>query len=217
MAYRNPLRSLEDFQKYAVNRKDQMEVVRQSLYDFQTYAQAGQTQLTFFALPVGQSSKTKADTNMTVAGQLPAPIRFAIQSIEVYFIPGVFPSAAPAAAGIDNHVNDIWEVMTGTSWLELVIGSKPYLVEGGVLHRMPPATRMHGFAGMSDATTAGASLFSRTSHMCPTGQTYQIDPVLLLEPNQNFSVTINWPAAIGISVAGRIGVVMQGVQARNSQ
>lgn len=211
----NPLRSLEDFQRYAVNRKDQMEVVRQSMYDFQTYAMAGQTQLTFFSLPIGQGGKTKADTNMTVAGQLPAPIRFAIQSIEVYFIPGVFPSAAPAAASIDNHVNDIWEVYTGTSWLELTIGSKPYLIEGGALQRMPPSSRMHGFAGLATATAA--DLFNRTSHMCATGATYRVDPVLLLEPNQNFSVSINWPTAIGISVAGRIGVVMQGVQARNSQ
>jgi len=212
----NPLRTLDDFNRYAVNRKDQMEVIRQSLYDFQAYAMAGQTSLTFFSLPIGQGGKTKADTNLTTAGSLPAPIRFAVQTMEVYFIPGVFPSGAPAAAGIDNHVNDIWEVMTGTAFLELVIGSKPYLTEAPLL-RLPPAARMDGFAGMSDATTAAAALFSRTSHLHACGALYRIDPVLLLEPNQNFSVTINWPTAIGISVAGRIGVVMQGVQARNSQ
>jgi hypothetical protein len=213
----NPIRNLDDFNRYAVNRKDQMEVIRQSLYDFQTYAMAGQTQLTFFALPVGQGGKTRADTNMTTAGSLPAPLRFAVQTMEIYFTPGVFPSAAAAATAIDNHVNDIWEVYTAAAWLELQIGSKPYLIEGGVLHRMPPSTRLNGFAGMSDTTTAGATGFERTSHLNAGGIVYRLDPTLLLEPTQNFSVTINWPTAVAISAAGRIGVVMNGVTARNSQ
>jgi hypothetical protein len=211
----NPIRDLNDFNRYAVNRKDQMEVIRQSLYDFQTYAMAGATSLTFFALPVGQGGKTRADTNMTTAGALPAPIRFAVQTMEIYFIPGVFPSLAPAAAAVDNHVNDIWEVYNSAAWLELQIGSKPYLIEGGVLQRMPPSTRMAGFAGLATATAA--DLFNRTSHVAASGLVYRMDPVLLLEPTQNFSVTINFPTAIGISVAGRIGVVMNGVTARNSQ
>jgi len=193
-----------------------MEVVRQTLYDFQTYAMAGATQMTFFSTPIGQSSKTKADTNMTIAGSLPAPLRFAIQAIEIYFFPGVFPSAAPAAAAIDNHVNDIWEVYTATAWLELQIGSKPYLIEAPPM-RFPPFAHMGGFAGMSDATTAAASLFSRTSHLYATGRPYIVDPPLMLEPTQNFTVQLNFPTAVAISVAGRIGVVLNGVTARNSQ
>lgn len=212
----NPIRTLEDFNRYAVNRKDQIEVVRQSLYSFETYAMAGQSTLTFFANPVGAGGRTLADTNMTLAGQIPAGQRFALQTMEVYFIPGVFPSAAPAAAGIDNHVNDIWEVYTGDAWLELKIGSKPYLQEAPLL-RLPPSTRLIGFAGLADATTAAPGLFSRTSHIAASGAVYRIEPVLLLEPNQNFAVTINWPALVPISVAGTLGVVMGGVNARNSQ
>jgi hypothetical protein len=212
---RNPIQSLDDFNRYAVNRKDQMEVVRQTLYDFQAYAMAGQTQLTFFALPIGQGGKTKADTNMTTAGMLPSPLRFAVQTVEVYFIPGGFPSTAPAAATIDNHVNDIWEVYTGVAWLEFQIGSKPYLIEAP-LQRMPPSTRMIGFAGLA-SQAAVADVLSRTSHMSASGSCYRVTPELLLEANQNFSVTINWPAAVAISVAGRIGVVLGGVTARNSQ
>jgi len=213
---RNPLRSVEDFRKYAVNRPDQMEVIRQTLYDFQTYPMAGASQLTFFAVPIGQSSKTKADTNMTIAGSLPAPIRFAIQAIEVYFFPGVFPSQAPAATAIDNHVNDIWEFYTATAWVELQIGSKPYLTEAPPL-RFPPFAHFGGFAGLSDSTTAGASGFERTSHAYAAGRPYIVDPPLLLEPTQNFSFTLNFPTAVAISAAGRVGVVLNGVTSRNSQ
>jgi hypothetical protein len=212
----NPIRSTSDFLKYAVNRPDQMEVVRQTLYDFQSYAMAGATQFTFFALPIGQGGKTKADTNMTIAGSLPAPLRFAIQAIEVYFIPSVFPSLAPQAAAIDAHVNDIWEFYTATAWLELQIGSKPYLIEAPPM-RFPPFAHMAGFAGMSDATTAAAALFSRTSHMYATGRPYIIDPPLMLEPTQNFNVQLNFPTAVAISATARVGVVLNGVTARNSQ
>jgi hypothetical protein len=213
---RNPIRNLSDFTRYAVNRSDQMEVIRQTLYDFQTYPMAGASQLTFFAVPVGQSNKTRADTNMTIAGSLPAPIRFAIQAIEVYFFPGPFPSLAPAAPSIDNHVNDVWEVFSGVAWAELQIGSKPYLIEAPLL-RFPPFARFAGFAGMSDSTTAGASGFERTAYMAPAGRPYIVDPPLLLEPTQNFSFTLNFPTAIAVSAAGRIGVVLNGVTSRNSQ
>ncbi|MGZ7265373.1 hypothetical protein ACXWP3_09695, partial [Streptococcus pyogenes] len=56
-----------ELSKYSVNRPG-WEAIKQSLYDYQAYAAAGQTNLTFFALPVGQSSKTLSDTNMTLAG-----------------------------------------------------------------------------------------------------------------------------------------------------
>jgi hypothetical protein len=213
---RNPIKSLSDFTKFAVNRADQMEVIRQTLYDFQAYPMAGASSLTFFSIPIGQSSKTKADTNMTIAGSLPAPIRFAIQAIEIYFFPGVFPSQAPAATAINAGVNDVWEVLSGVAWAELQIGSKPYLIEAPLL-RFPPFARFAGFAGLSDSTTAGAAGFERTSYMSAAGRPYVVEPTLLLEPTQNFSFTLNFPTAIAISVAGRIGVVLNGVTARNSQ
>ena len=213
---RNPIRNVGDLTQFAVNRKDQLEVVRQTLYDFQTYALAGATQFTFFAIPQGQSSKTKADTNMQTAGSLPAPQRFAIQGIQVYFTPSIFPSAAPGAPAIDNFVNDCYEFWTGAAWLDLFIGSKSYITEA-LIQRFPPAARLEGFAGLSDSTTAGASGFSRTSYMTAAGRPYIIDPPILLEPNQNFNVTINYPTAVAISANARVGVVLDGVLVRNSQ
>lgn len=213
---RNPIRNVGDLAQFAVNRKDQLEVVRQSLYDFQQYGTAGSTQFTFFAIPQGQSSKTRADTNMPTAGSLPAPQRFAIQGIEVYFFPGVNPSAAGAAAGIDNFTNDTWSFWKATAWLDLFIGSKSYITEAPVL-RFPSSARLDGWAGMSDASTAGANLFARTSYASASGRPYIVDPPILLEPNQNFNVTINYPTAVSVSANARVGVVLNGVLVRNSQ
>ena len=70
--------TLDQLQQYNVNRAGSIEAVRASLYDFQTYAAAGQTSLTFFQVPQGQSGKTKADTNMEAAWRLAAPKRYLI-------------------------------------------------------------------------------------------------------------------------------------------
>ena len=80
--------SLAELQQYNVNRPDQVEAIRQSLWDTQTYVDNSTTQLLFFQVPKGQSSKTMADTKMEAAGALPAPKSFLIQTIELYMFPG---------------------------------------------------------------------------------------------------------------------------------
>jgi hypothetical protein len=225
---RNPIRSVQDLTQFQVNRKDQMEVIRQTFYDTLTYAAAGQTVLTFYAVPVGQGApaKTLAETNMNIAGSLPAPFRFLTQAIEVYFFPGVLPGVGPIADAADGFLNDMWKVMTGwtaagvfhPAFLQFFIGSKAYLNEGVSLMRFPPFGRLDGFAAMTTDLTAGAATFSRDSYVTAAGRPYIIDPPILVEPTQNFNVTLNWPTAVvPIVTAGEIAVVLNGVLVRNSQ
>ena len=126
--------SFADAEKYKVNRSQEYEVTRQSLFDFQTYAAAGQTSLTFFQVPIGQGGKTIADTNLELAGQLPAPKYSLVESIEIYLFPADAPvsivNAADAAglAVITNYANDVDAVAQSGS-LDFFIGSKSYLQE----------------------------------------------------------------------------------------
>jgi hypothetical protein len=205
------------WEKYAVNRRGQYEVLKQPLYDYQAYAAAGQAQLTFFALPQGQGGKTLADTNMEAAGQLPNPKRFLIRGIEIQFFPGtLFPSGAPATAStIDGFTNDVWEVFSSAAWLELYIGSKAYVQ--APLNMFPPVNRLAGWAGMSDGNVLAALGFNRTSYASASGTPFAMDPPLILEPTQNFKVTLNWPAAVAITNAGRIGIHLKGLLYRQSQ
>ena len=207
--------TVEAWEKYAVNRRGQYEVLKQPLYDYQTYALAGATSFTFFTIPNGQSGKTLADTNMESAGQLPNPKRFLIRGIEIQLFPGVFPSLAPMGAAVDNFVNDVWEIFRATAYLELFIGSKAYVQ--APLNMFPPVNRLEGFTGMSDATTAAAALFSRTTYASAGGTPFGMDPPLILEPTQNFRVTLNFPTAVGISADARIGVHLKGLLYRQSQ
>jgi hypothetical protein len=110
-----PIPSLAELAQYNVNRPNQVEAIRSSLYDTQAYAAAGQTQLQFFQVPKGQSSKTFADTNMTSAGQLASPQSFLIETVELYFIPGVLPGVVGTAntASATNFMNDVSKFYTG--------------------------------------------------------------------------------------------------------
>lgn len=207
--------------KYSVNRPG-WEAIKQSLYDYQAYAAAGQTNLTFFALPVGQSSKTLSDTNMTLAGQLPKNQEFLIQSIEVFFSPTTPTVAAqmPAAFGaqaIAQIINDSYIVGRAGN-LTLTIGSKPYLQEAP-LGRFPQKAAFTVDGALADVTTAGASLQSRLAFGQWRGRPYLLDPApLLLPENQNFSVSLAWPEGVqAITNPGRIGVILDGILYRRSQ
>lgn len=207
--------------KYSVNRPG-WEAVRQTLYDYQAYAAAGHTQLTFFALPVGQSSKTLTDTNMTLAGQLPKNQEFLLQSLEVWFSPTTPTVAAqmPAAFGaqaIAQVINDSY-IVGRSGNLTLTIGSKPYLQEAP-LGRFPQKAHFAVDGAVADVTTAGANLQSRMAFGYWCGRPYLLEPApLLLTENQNFAVTLSWPEGVqAITNPGRIGIIFDGILYRRSQ
>lgn len=214
--------------QYVVNR-DGWEGIRQSIYDFQAYAAAGSTQLSFFQLPQGQGTavlgvggKTLSDTNMNLAGQLPTNQEFLVQSLEVMFLPTTptVAAAMPAAFGaqaVAVLVNDQYIVRRAGN-LVLVIGSKPYLQEAPLL-RFPTKAYFDLSAALSDATTAGAAFQSRIAYANAMGRPYMLHPAsLLLTSNQNFSITLNWPEGVqAVSNPGKIGVIMDGFLYRRSQ
>jgi len=222
MSNPNQVPSRAQLGKYSVNRPG-WEAVRQSLYDFQAYAAAGQALLTFFSQPKGgAAARTPSDTNMTLAGQIPANQEFLVQSIEVPFFPTVPAVAAanPSAFGaqaVAAQLNDAY-LVGRTGNLVLTIGSKPYLEEAPV-GRFPAKTGFEISAALADVTTAGASLQSRIGFGRWCGRPYLLSPAdLLLTANQNFSVTLNWPEGVqAITNPGRIGVILDGIMYRRSQ
>jgi len=208
--------ALADLQQYNVNRPGQIEVVRQSLYDFQTYNAAGQTQLSFFQVPQGQSGKTKYDTNMEVAGSLPNPKNFYVTSIEILFYPDVLVDTFNAAAAANSAQADDVYTFAKSGYLDFFIGSKSYLTEAP-LGVFPPKTRLQvNTAISSNSATVGEV---KNEYATMSGQPYILDPGILLVPTQNFNITMNWPAAVALpsTVNARVGVRLNGFLYRNSQ
>jgi len=214
-----------ELQRYSVNRHNEPEAYRQSLYDFQTYANAGSTQFTFFQNPVGQGGRTSADTNMEQAGALPSPKAMLVQSIEVVLFPGVNPvtenNTTTAAAVESNFTNDVYALQKA-GYLDFFIGSKSYLIEAP-LGRFPPKTRLHtqfGF-GVQIAQASAADQTAQVSgdYACFDGRPYMVNPWILLTSTQNFKVTLNFPTAVSLPSGqdARIGVILDGISYRLSQ
>jgi len=236
--------NLQLLDQYKVNRPGATEVVRQRLYDFTCYSAAGATQFTFFALPIGQGKssssgatsgtttipKTYADTNMEVAGVLPRPKSYLIESIEIIFEPGAISSTdnfsaitpsffnSTAAAAVLAQVADV-NLLRITGWFELYIGSKTYLWEAP-LGVFPPKVHMEIDAALSASggTSAGVPLVGITAQHWG-GRAYYMDPMITLESLQNFAAYIKFPTAQATPSGfnGRLGVAFDGVMYRLSQ
>ena len=139
--------NLQDLQKYVVNREG-WEAVRQGLFDSAAYPTTGITQINFFQNPIGQGigvsggAKTPSDTNMNLAGQMPAMQGFLVEAIEILFatstptvaatMPAVFGAKAVAA-----QVNDSF-IFRRSGNLNFLVGSKAYAC-GMVVNRYAPA------------------------------------------------------------------------------
>ena len=199
------LPSLQDIQQYSVNRPNQLNGQRWELYDSVAYPAGGQTSLDFFQIPQGQSSKTLADTNMESAGQLPAPKSFFMTDIQVFFLSGLAPSAA---LGVATNVNDAVIFYEGKAWAELFIGST-YYMQQAPLGRFPPRNGLTGFASIPATDMVAYATYG--------GAPYQMRPEILIPPNQNFRFSLKWPAALAITTASRVMVVLGGYQYRLSQ
>lgn len=208
------LPTLSELHKYNVNRPSEYEGLKSVLYDFQTYAAAGQTQLDFFQVPQGQGGKTLADTNMEAAGSLPNPKHFLVTNIQVYFKPNIDVAAFGAQAAAD-YINDVQDV-ANSGYLEFFIGSKNYIQEGPI-GVFPPRTGLIVSSSLADATTAAATSQSRIAYANFGGAIYQLQPPILLTPTQNFRVSLKWPTVQAISTTARIGVRMEGILYRLSQ
>lgn len=210
----NNLPTLEQLKQYAVSQQDNVEVIRQTLYDTNTYAgSTGQSSLAFFQTPVGQGGKTKVDTNLENAGQLPAGKNFLVTSIEVLFFPGDGPTQSGSTK--DNEfVNDVY-TFAKNGYLDLFILSKSYLTEAP-LGRFPPKTRLDIDSAV---TSTVASTADSTEYAVASGRPYFIEPNITLVSNQNFNVTLNWPTLIPLPSGNdaKVMVVLDGLLYRWSQ
>jgi len=227
-----------DFNARRVTNPSQSEIVRQRFYDYQLYAQAGTTQLTFFSLPVGQgvttaqggtvgTAKTLWDTNLELPNTLPSGKAFMIESIEVMFFPGsvadanTYTVASPvlfnttAAAAVSAQLADV-NRFHQAGMLELNILSKNYLRETPMIAFPPKAN----FAlDAAYATNAAATALAGAVNMRSAGRPYYIDPTIALQPAVNFEVVIKYPAAVSLPSGfnARVGVILDGYFMRASQ
>lgn len=219
--------SLQQLQKYVVNREG-WEVIRESLFDSAVYAAAGQNTLSFFSTPIGQGVsaftgvKTASDTNMNLAGQLPANQGFLVEAVEVLFTPATPTVAAgmPAVFGAQlaaTSINDAY-IFRRSGNLNFTIGSKPYIQDGPMM-KFPASTDFQVNAALADVSSTAANLQSRIGYAKSAGRPYALNGApIFLTANQNFNVTLAWPEGLqAITNPARVVVSLFGLLYRRSQ
>lgn len=200
---------------YAVNREGQNEVIWQPTYEYQVYPALGQAVFTFFQTTLGTAGTTLADTNIRSAGSFPAPQEFLITGLQILFNPGNVVAQNDIAA-VQENWNDVSDVMFGNAFLQLFIGSKPYL-QDAPLAKFTQQFRLGGVANQAAATTTAATdVGPIVDYAVHSGKYYSITPVKL-PTTQNFDVSLNFPALIPVAVPGTLGVILDGFLYRLSQ
>lgn len=234
----NGMPTLEDFTLGRVTNPGQSEVIRQPLYDHLLYAAAGAQQLTFFQAPIGQGSttalgatattpKTKADTNMVMAGNLPSGQEFLVESIEVAFYPGSVSAAstftvdavtfflAVASAVPTAQVDDV-NAFYQAGRLEFNVLSKNYLTEAPLM-KFPPKAYLDivGAIASNSATTSEVGFVAAHA----AGRPYYVEPRIDLQPAMNFDVSLIFPGLVPMpsTFNARVGVYLDGYLLRASQ
>lgn len=186
-----------------------------TFHDWQTYAAAGQTSLTFFG--AGSSGRSLEDTNFPGSGgSLPAGFTFVLQEIQFMFQPGTTVPVAKFGADVEPlFVRDVYAV--GRNGLvQLDYGPKTFVQEGP-LCRFPCDTRM---VGVVAAAAAGEVADAQTliQYAQWGGRPFRVAD-LRIDPLQPLKVQALWPngvVALPSTVAGRLGCFMRGTLTRNA-
>jgi hypothetical protein len=220
--------------QYAVT-LNQYEQTRATLYDGLVYPAAGTTQLSFFALPQGQGTsvlgagtKTLSDTNLQLAGQLPATQRFLIERVTLKVQPstpsgsGIIDPAYLGAPSIFNPINDVWYILRSGN-LSLKLADKIYVQEAP-LDCFPPTSAMRIDTALAQETLTNTGNTTGNNALeigfaQSYGMTYDLDPDnLLIDANMSFGLTLNWPEGVqAIQKPARIFARLEGTLFRQVQ
>src|SRR6266702_6163308 len=168
------------------------EAIRQPLYDTLTFLSNNTVQLRFFTQGLGGGTKTDADTNLALNGQLSKGQKFVCDGVELIIKPGSAGGAVytrqdvfrqnPALAA-PQFANDLWALAQSGS-LKIVIGGtgKPYLQDAPLL--VFPAQSGLILAATADQSLAAAANQTITSDYARVaGRPYVIYPELPIEEN----------------------------------
>lgn len=168
----------------------------QPIYDRQTIATSATTRLNFFQDPGG---KTELQTNVTVAGQLPAPKIFGITGQGLAFD----GNTVLLTDDVDLKLI-LWD-----GFYRLFIGSKDYLVLP--IFMLPTNYGIDGYA----ATTTGTTDHKANWHAGPMFSNRRA--VLTISPQQEFHTELNFPAAPTLTTARDVWSILYGEFGREVQ
>ena len=199
------------------------EPVDQPVYHIQSYPTVGQTSLTFFNTAVGSATNGLADTNMDASAVLSAGKRFAVMAIGVAFLGGSAPEIVNnlTPTTLTAYINDAKAVLEGIAWLNFKVLDKTYYTVAPLSYTPAGFGLFANAAAMTNTLQTAANGESHTNHAVngmPIPSALRKLRVPIPIPQQvRFEVTMNWPTAVTIATAARIGCFLDGLLIRARQ
>lgn len=213
----------------------QFQSLRYQFYSYVTYPTAGATQLNFFGTTVGSPNITLADTNMPRTGSF-GQQHFFLKAIGTRIKLKTNDLSAFDGTDASTIASDYLLGFLNAGVLNFTIGARPFLQLPKPFQYAPP------ISGQSISTTAGitaltaplsnvaGTLTSDTPYVTQTidrSNCFRLDPNILIEAEQQFQVTIDFPSGIvpviGTGIANdstnplKVGVYLDGVLLRPLQ
>jgi len=201
---------------------------RRQYYSYVQYPLLGQSVFNFFSTPVGQSNRQL--TNIQQGGNLDNP--FLVKSIRLsYFIQNP-NQGAYVGTDVTTLYADLVNGLFQVGFLKFIIGSKEWLYIPSPFLYMPPAYGYPeyidgGIHSIVQATgiTVGNSPYATLKNQKQNA--YLLQPAPLINENQNFRMTIEYPSGLVPVIATTvvtvpanplfIGVHMDGIEVRPVQ
>lgn len=200
---------------------------RRQYYSYVQYPLAGQAVFNFFSIPVGQSNRQL--TNIQQGGNLDNP--FLIKAIRLSFFIQNLNMAAWAGTDASSLFSDQVNGLFQAGFFKMIIGSKEWLYLPSPFLYMPPAygppeAYTAGLTSLVQATGVNVTSAPYATLQARKDQAYLLQPAPLINENQNFRVTIEYPSglipviATGVVTGGNplfIGVHLDGIEVRPVQ
>jgi hypothetical protein len=165
------------------------EVIRQPLYHWKDAPKNGFFKMSFFDSAIGLQGDSDHDTNLFFPNRLPREQRFVIESLQV----------AVAVDGVLSAANNVLAFKLGR--FEIIIGAKLYGSYAPI-----------GFFPYFSEDIKPLDELGHFSDIEPVSPVpYSFGPCnLVLEPEQNFMVSLSWKKPVRINAITRIGVILDG-------
>jgi hypothetical protein len=234
-------------QKFGVIDYSRWQAIRWQWYSYVTYPTAGVGELNFFGQVAGQTGVTLQDTNLPKAGSfgqthfqlksISTDIQLGNNNVDGFTLANQVLNTANPLLPFDNFAlaSDFLNGFVQAGVLEFSVGARPFAtIPKPFMYAPPPGSPSdydNSYANQITAVpTTGTSQVVGLPYITQTkmrNNVYFVDPNILIEAEQQFTVKINYPSgAIPVIANGvvndstnplKIGVIFDGLLLRPVQ
>lgn len=166
-----------------------LDVITQPVFDsFSIAANTAFPKTTLFQTPVGSGGKTSAQTNMSLAGQLPAPQKLIVYAIRLFI------SNDTVIVDVNNILRNVSTVFT--------VGKKPWLEVPPLFLSAGCGAQITAAAQVGTAPAGSAPFFATSNGSVDPRAVFTLSKPIVIESGETFSFVLNAETAFNTAAVG---------------